>query len=249
MEKLLDILEKTQEADIRIDRIKAFIENYPELVKRMEDEQAALKKLADEEKTALDALKKDKAKKDLDLKEGEDHIVKCNVRLNSVKTNKEYEATLKEIEEQKNKNSDIETEILLLLDRIDQEEAKLAEARKKLESQEKEIESRKGELAKKLERAKAALPAEEKKRAELLPQLRPDVLDNYQWLQGRMGARVLTRVIDETCQSCFRKVPSQMYNEVLAGNTLLTCPGCNRIMVYRETEFLSGDQEFEFKEK
>jgi predicted nucleic acid-binding Zn-ribbon protein len=122
----------------------------------------------------------------------------------------------------------------------------LKQARSSLESEDKQIEDKKKELAKKLERAKAALPVVEQKRSEIIPKVRPDALENYQWLQSKLGAKVLTRLIDETCQSCFRKVPSQMYNEVLAGNNLLTCPGCNRIMVYRETEFLSNDKEFEF---
>jgi len=246
LEKLLEILERLQEADLRIDKIQRFIDRYPDSLKALEDEKAELKKRADEEKATLDAFKKDKAKKELDLKEGEEHIVKCNVRLNSVKTNKEYEATLKEIDEQKNKISDIETEILLLMDQVDQEEGKLKEARKKLETEDKEIESKKKALALKLDRAKAALPDQEKQRAEIAPRVRADALENYQWLRERMGAKVLTRLLDETCQSCFRKVPSQMYNEVLAGNNMLTCPGCNRIMVYRETEFLSQDHDFDF---
>lgn len=247
MEKLLNLLERVQETDIRIDRIRHFIGHYQDFIKEMDDEQAELKTLAENEKTALDSLKKQKSKKELDLQDGEEHIIKCNVRLNSVKTNKEYEATLKEIAGQKNKNSDIETEVLLLLDQIDQEEAKFKEARKKLESEEKQIETRKKDLALKLERAQAELPKQEKERDEIMPLLRPDVLENYRWLQERMGARVLTRLVDETCQSCFRKVPSQMYNEVLAGNNVLTCPGCNRIMVHRVTEFLSQDDDFEFK--
>ena len=246
MEKLLKILERLQETDIRIDRIRHFMDHYQDSVKQMDNEQAELKNRADEEKASLDSLKKEKSKKELDLQDGEEHIKKCNVRLNSVKTNKEYEATLKEIEEQKQKISDIETEVLLLYDRSDQEEQKLKDARKKLESEEINIESKKKDLAQKLERAKAALPGEEKARAEIMPQLRPDALENYQWLQQRLGARVLTRLVDETCRSCFRKVPSQMYNEVLAGNNVITCPGCNRIMVYRETEFLSQDDDFEF---
>jgi uncharacterized protein len=246
LEKPLEILEQLQEADLRIDKIRQFIDHYPDFLKALDDEHAELKKRADEEKATLDSLKKDKAKKELDLKDGEDHIVKCNVRLNSVKTNKEYEATLKEIEDQKHKISDIETEILLLFDQVDQEEGKLKEARKKLDQEEKDIINKKKGLADKLERAKAALPNEEKKRAEIIPLLKPDALENYRWLQQRIGAKVLTRLVDETCQSCFRKVPSQMYNEVLAGNNLLTCPGCNRIMVYRVTEFLSQDKDFDF---
>ena len=166
-------------------------------------------------------------------------------RLYQVKTNKEYEGTLKEIEEQKRKNSDIETELLLIFDRIDEETKKLAEARAKLEVEEKQVEQKKKELAQKLERAKALLPVAEKERVEAVAALKPDVLETYLWLQERIGARVVARAAGEICQSCFLKMNSQMYNEVLVGQKLLSCPGCNRFLIYREKDFLAG-QDFEF---
>jgi len=243
--KQMEMLEQLQEADLRIDRLKNFIAHYQDFVKELEDEEAELQKRVEDEKAALDSLKKEKAKKELDLQAGEEHIKKCNGRLYAVKTNKEYEATLKEIEEQKEKNSQVETELLMLYDRIDEEEKKLAEAKKKLEQEEKQNAARKKELAQKLDRAKARLAQEEKERTEIMPSIKPDALELYQWLGEKMGARVLARAVNEICQSCFRKLNSQLYNELLTGEKLLTCPNCNRILVYRETEFLA-DENFEF---
>ena len=241
----MEVLAQLQEADLRVDRIRNFIDHYPESVQELDDEKAEVKKRAEDEKTALDNLKKSKAKLELDLSEGEEHIKKCNGRLYAVKTNKEYEATLKEIEEQRQKNSGIETQLLMVYDEVDEEEKKLAEARKKFELEEKQVEDKKKQLSQKLERAKARLPEEEKRRTEIVPQVKPDALDLYSWLRERMGARVLARAMNEVCQSCFRKLNSQMYNEVLTGEKLLTCPNCNRILVYRDSELLA-DEDFEF---
>jgi len=238
-------LARLQEVDLKIDKIKNFIDHYDDFGKKLDAEKAEIKGQADEEKATLDELKKQKAKLELDLKEGEEHIKKCNGRLYQVKTNKEYEGTLKEIEEQKRKNSDIETELLLIFDRIDEETKKLAEARAKLEVEEKQVEQKKKELAQKLERAKALLPVAEKERVEAVAALKPDVLETYLWLQERIGARVVARAAGEICQSCFLKMNSQMYNEVLVGQKLLSCPGCNRFLIYREKDFLAG-QDFEF---
>jgi len=244
--KPLDILVRLQETDIRIDKIRHFIDHYQDFLKQLDDEKEELKKRAEEEKAALDSLRKQRAKKELELQEGEEHIKKCNARLYAVKTNKEYEATLKEIDDQKKKTSDIETELLLLYDRIDEEDKKLKEANQKLDIEDKQIDEKKKEMAQKLERAKAFLPEQERERKEVIDQLKPDLLENYQWLQQRLGAKVLARVLNSICQSCFRMIPSQMYNEVLARKNLITCPGCNRILVYRETEFLSQNDDFDF---
>lgn len=246
MAKVLEALEQLQEIDLRIDRLRNFIEHFPDFLKELEEEKEMLKKRAELEKALLDELKKAKARKELDLKQGEEHLSKCQARLYTVKTNKEYEATLKEIEEQKQKNSDLETELLLLYDQIDQEEQRFKEAKKKLELEEKEIEEKKKKLAERLERAKVLLPEEEKKRELALAQIPQDLLENYFWIQKRLGAQVFTRVVDRICQSCFRVIPAQMYNEVLTREQVLTCPGCQRILVYRTTEFLPPeDGEFE----
>ncbi len=246
MAKNLEILEQLQELDLRLDRLRNFIGHYQDFIQALDEERAGMKLRAEEEKIKLDELKKMKGRKELDLKAGEEHIAKCSTRLYAVKTNKEYEGTLKEIGEQKHKNSEIETEILILYDQIDQEEQSLKDARNKFELEEKEVEQKKSELAKKLERAEALLPREEKSREGILSLVPKDFLESYIFIQERLGARALARLIDKICQSCFRVVPSQMYNEVLIGANLLTCPGCNRILVHRETEFLTGKDIFEF---
>lgn len=245
MARQMEALERLQETDIRIDRIKNFIDHYSDFVDELDREFAELKRLADEEKNTLDGLKKERAKLELDLKDGEEHIKRCNVRLYAVKTNKEYEATLKEIGEQKAKNSETETSLLLLYDQVDAEEKKLAEAREKVAREEKQIQVKKKELAQKLERGNARLPQEEKAKLELVAELKPDALELYQWLQSKMGPKVLGRVVNEVCQSCFRKINSQMYNETLGGEHLVQCPGCNRILVHKTEEFLAGE-DFEF---
>lgn len=36
------------------------------------------------------------------------------------------------------------------------------------------------------------------------------------------------------CRSCYRSLPAQTFNQVMAGNLLIQCPGCSRILVYTE---------------
>ena len=241
MAKLIEVLEQLQEVDLKLSRIKQFIENYDNLQKELDQEKQQAKQRYQNEKQKLEDMIKLKMKKELDLKQGEEHIKKCNARLYSVKTNKEYEATLKEIEEQKEKNSQLETELLILYDQIDEEEVKLKEAQKQLEQEEREIEQKKKELEEKLKKARELLPDFEKQRQEIVSQLNSDAYETYTLIQEKFGNPALTRVIDEVCQSCFRRIPSQMYIEVMMGETVWTCPGCHKILVHREKDFLPED--------
>jgi uncharacterized protein len=242
--KTLETLAQLYEVDLKIDRLKNFIDHYQENVKQFEDEKSAARKKADAAKTELDELKKQLKKRELDLEEGEEHIKKCNGRLYTVKNNKEYDGTLREIEEQKKKNSLIETDILEFFEKIEAGEAGLKAAKAASEKEAQDCENRKKDFDKKLERANQLMPEQEKARNEVVAGLAPAALELYTWNREKVGAKAVARIVDETCQCCFRIVPSQMYNEVLAGEKLLTCPNCNRILVYQTTEFLAAGFEF-----
>jgi len=243
--KILELLEQLQEIDLRRERLIYFIEHFSDFLAELEKEEAETKKFLEEKRHDFEELKKQRSRKELDLQEGEEHIKKCSARLYTVKSNKEYDALLKEIEAQKEKNSQIETELLILYDQIDEEEKKFKEAQKEFAQAQAEVVKRKKGLEEKLNRAKALLPEVEKERKELVGSIKlGDALEQYQWLQEKLGVKVMTRVVEEVCQNCYRRVPSQMFNEVLSGEKVITCPGCNRIMVYRQQEFIDNNWEF-----
>lgn len=57
-------------------------------------------------------------------------------------------------------------------------------------------------------------------------------------LYGRVSQRypgdAISLAQDGACQSCFRALPFQLFNQVLTGGTLIQCPGCSRILVAAE---------------
>jgi len=239
--KLLELLEELQVVDLKLRRMREFIDNFENYQQELEREREEVKERLEQEKKKLEEMKKLRMKKELDLQEGEEHIKKCSARLYTVKSNREYEATLKEIEEQKEKNSQLETELLLLYDQLDQEEEKIKQLKAEIEQEFKILEQKEKELKEKLEQAKKQVPEQEKEREELVAQIPSEAYETYQLIQQKLGDPALTRVIDEVCQSCFRRIPSQMYIEVLMGDKVWTCPGCHRILIHRELDFLPED--------
>ena len=54
----------------------------------------------------------------------------------------------------------------------------------------------------------------------------------YARVQGRYPDGAVAPTTKGACRSCFRALPAQTYNQVMAGNMLIQCPGCMRILVY-----------------
>ena len=72
-----------------------------------------------DQREQLEALRKRRREKDNQLQMGQETLKRTRERLLEVKTNKEYQSMLKEIETFETKNSHMEDEIISLLDELD----------------------------------------------------------------------------------------------------------------------------------
>jgi len=85
------------------------------------------------------------------LKKGSDSLSKAKDRLGEVKTNKEYQAILKEIESIETKNSEVETEIICLLEEIDTRKGIFQEKEKAKEQHNRQYEVESQNIARELD--------------------------------------------------------------------------------------------------
>ena len=57
------------------------------------------------------------------------------------------------------------------------------------------------------------------------------VLPLYERIRTRYPGDPVAVASGGSCRSCFRALPNQLFNLILAGNTRIQCPGCSRILV------------------
>jgi uncharacterized protein len=152
-------------------------------------------------------------------------------KLRSVKTNKEYQSSLKEIEDLKKKMSAMEDEMLLVLEQIDNLELSVSEKMKETET-----------LSHKIDEDKKAIQAEaeesQKKLADIKDNIEeakkvvyPDLFARYSYVKQKVGRLAIVSVVNSVCQGCHLNIPPQMYNELHRDDTIKFCPHCQR-MIY-----------------
>ncbi|MFI5369949.1 MAG: zinc ribbon domain-containing protein [Candidatus Eisenbacteria bacterium] len=148
-----------------------------------------------------------------------------------VKTNAEFQALTHEIEGARARRSDVETEVLLLMD----EEQGLERARPGLDRELAEVES---EVAAKLatlddeERAARAEETElEARRAAELPALPPATRARYERVRESKGGRAVVAIAKGACGGCFRGLAPQALQESRKRDRVLHCDGCGRMMM------------------
>jgi hypothetical protein len=236
LDEQLKLLIELQKIDSSIISIAERIESLP---RKLDEFRAPVKKASDsfqKAKLKYEALNKKKKDKDLQLDEIQDKIDKLKSRTSEIKTNKEYEAHLKEIKKFENDKYQVEEEILALMEEIEafakdlkNEEIKFKKAEEDFKRQEKLLEEEKKELHLEMESQKA-------KRKDFVAHIDEENYSQYMNLLKRMGGLAVVETKNEVCLGCNTNIPPQLYNDIKKNDALYTCFYCKRFLYYKEPD-------------
>ena len=234
MKEQLKLLVELQEIDSCILSIVEKIESYPERLNQykipLNQAQEAFHKF----KTKSESLDKKKKAKDHKLDEIEDKINKLKGRSGDIKTNKEYEAHLKEIESFEKSKYRTEDEILAIMEdyeifagEVEKEEIKVRETEAEFKKQEKLLGDEKNTHESELEVIEA-------KRKDFAARLDEDIYNQYEILRKRLGGSAVAQTVNEICLGCNTNIPPQLYNDIKSTDEIYTCFFCKRFLYFKE---------------
>ena len=218
--------------DIRTLNIKK--QTLPEKANELDQDFQARKDKMEEERKGLEGLNKLHKEKESELKQGQDKLRKAKERLLEVKTNKEYQAMLTEIETVEQHNGRTEEEILILYDRIDEKKGLVRDHEKDFEECRKSYEAARKKIDTELASLDGELESQKKKFETLIPSLKPDLLRRYEMIKVRRNGIAVVSARNAICSGCNMNLPPQLYNELQRSEDLICCPNCNRIIYWDE---------------
>lgn len=213
---------------------KRIQEEHPQEIKQLEETLEKGRKELQSKEKQLEEIKKKRIGKEQDLSTTEEKTRKAKERLTEVKTNKEYQAALKEIEVIENQNSKLEEEILIFMEQSDQIKRSLEKTEEHFKLTMKKAEEKKRELEKKLEECIKGIEEQQKMREELLSQIESELIDQYQRIKQKRAGPIVVPVENSCCQGCHMNIPTQLFNEVKKCQTIIKCPHCSRILYWEK---------------
>jgi hypothetical protein len=164
-----------------------------------------------------------------------DAIKKSEAKLSSVKTNKEYQAFLKEIDDLKEKNSKLEDDMIEFLDRIEDAENTLNERMTEYSELQTRLNNEKETIEKETEAGKRQLEKLDAERNTVTAGIDAGLLATYNKTKSLQGNGIgIVAVTNAVCEGCNMNIPPQMYNELQRGDGLKTCPICDRIIYWKD---------------
>ena len=235
MDEKLTLLLKIQSIDIRFDEIGKEKERAPKELDKRREELDLLKKAIEGDLTTLEELKDERRKGERELEEVEAKYKKSKAKLDEVKSNKEYQAVMKELEDIKALTYEKEELVIKRMEDIELQEAECArnnaqweKAQKEYEEKERQFEEMTGEFEKEIQ-------ALTKEKEELSRQFDGDLLSRYTRLRAHLRGQVVVPVVNAVCQGCHLGIPPQQYNMALKGDSTQICPNCSRIIYWEGT--------------
>jgi uncharacterized protein len=232
LEKLITL----QEIDLRIREQELAQEQFPSEVKSLEQ---GIEKV----KTALANanVRRDQAVKDIkDLEEqvqkAKEGLDKSQERLNSIKTNREYDAVHAEIESQKSIMNNAEHRRKALDEEIQKVSKVVEEATAELEKVKNENGPKIDDLKQKIGTIDSNIATITKERETVLPSISKAVLRTYDLIRKkRKNGRAVSLVTSShTCAVCYKVLEPQLLNDIRRGNKTILCQNCGSIMIWNE---------------
>jgi predicted nucleic acid-binding Zn-ribbon protein len=205
---------------------------WPNRISQLDETFGTTADEVDGEKQRLEGLIKTHRAKEEGLKKGVDHLKKTRERLLEVKTNKEYQAMLKEIEGIVKKNSEIEDEIILALEEIDAARSRLKVKEGEFETFRSSYEKEKKELEGEIGLMDSEMSRLVSEQQELRARINAEILKKYDRIKNHSNGRAVVPVWKGVCEACHMNIPPQMYNELQRSDDIMQCPFCSRIIFW-----------------
>ena len=236
MKDLIKSLVALQEIDRRIIEKRFFIDKVPLRIYEVDEPLKQAKAELEKMKQKTEALSKKKREKEQSLEGTNEKISKMKGRVSEIKTNKEYQAHLREIETSEKEITAIEDEILTVMEDLDAALRQQKEKEEKVNREVEKINAFKKELDREVEEYEKELASLKEERTKLVASIVPDVYGRYMMLLKTGGGVAVTPARNELCTGCNMQIPPQLYVEIRKNEEIIQCPQCLRILYYSEDQ-------------
>lgn len=236
MTEVLDKLKALQDILAQKNIVEASIKDAPKLLSTQEELLARLKKGYIEKNEQYEKVRFHIAELKSQLFEAESAREKAEKAMDSISTQREYEALDKEI------RTASESELLVRKEQQKEERSflELDEELKREESlitqQEEELNERKQKLSTEISSMNQELASLKSEEEEVSPGIDPETKFKLERIiKSKQGIGIVA-IHGNVCTGCHMILPAQFANEVRIGDKIVYCPYCSRILYFLEND-------------
>jgi len=237
MEKVLETLKTLQDILSEKISLEHKIQEIPKMLTKQEELLARMKKSFVDKNLEYEKAKTAESEYRNSLSDAESKREKAEKNMESISTQREYEALDKEIEDAAGKEQEFRNKLQREVRIISDLDEEIKQSQALIEQQEMELDERRRDIEKEVASKEDQLKALSQKENDLALELNdPDVLFKFERIiRNKMGKGIVA-IKGGVCMGCHMILPAQFANTVRQGEEIVFCPYCSRILYYEESE-------------
>ena len=242
MKKQLEMLAKVQQIDTNVKKTEQLKIKFEKDAQKLEEEVKKDEERHNTELLQLEKFEKEYKDKEKAIKLYQEKIVKTEEKMLAIKTNKEYQACIQEIDDVKKMIGDKEDEMISVMDGIEEVKKDLKASEDELNRVKAAFEEKKREVKEDLKEFLDKVEKEKEMRDSYVSEIDKDLFDRYKQVKNLRDGVAVAFAEAEHCLGCNMKIPPQLYNEAVRAEKIVSCPNCHRILVLKPvTESAAGE--------
>ena len=226
---LQDILSRKFTIQREIEELPRTLATKKELVSR-------LKKSFLEKNEKFEETRKRVAELRVRLQEAESDREKYESQMDQITTAREYDALEKEIRDASEREQQYRRELQREEKDLEEQRTRLEREEAMIKSQEEELEDERTKIDSETDERQTRLKDLKKQEQQTVPGLDEELLFKFERIIRSKAGEGIVPIKNGVCTGCQMILPNQFVNDVRAGNDILFCPYCSKVVFYTDDE-------------
>jgi len=226
---LQDILSQKFQIEQEIEDLPRTLATKKELVSR-------LKKSFVEKNEKYEETRKHVAEIRIRLQEAESDREKYESQMDQITTAREYDALEKEIRDASEREQQYRRDLQREEKDLEEQKVRLEREEAMIKAQETELEEERAKIDNVTEERQSKLQDLEKQESDIVPGLDEELMFKFERIIRSKEGEGIVPIRSGVCTGCQMILPNQFVNDVRAGEDILFCPYCSKIVFYTDAE-------------
>jgi predicted nucleic acid-binding Zn-ribbon protein len=234
MQDELERLRDLQNIDYDLGELERSKEYIPDMMDNLASEiREAEQTLITTQETLTEARREQKDV-ELQLAQKQESLKKYQQQMLTIKTNREYDALVTEIDKVKEGIRELENRELELMELIERTEKELEGMDDKVAEIKKTNQEQLSSLQDKIDSVGGLIQSRVAERERMLQQINKRIVTIYERVRKGKGGDVVVPVRKRACGACFKALPPQKIQEIKLGREIITCDSCGRLLIWTD---------------
>ncbi len=228
----LDLLLKLQVIDYDLGELERSKEYLPDMMDNLSREVDESREKYEQTVAELEERRTKQKALELEISSNEAELQKYQQQMMSIKTNKEYDALVSQIDGIKETISLSETGLLETIERISELETEVEECKERSTQIEENNGRQLSVLKEKTDSIGDKVAAKENERLVISKQIPKPILSTYERVRRGKGGTAVVVVKKRACGSCYKALTPRKVQEIKAGGRIHTCENCGSLLFW-----------------